>query len=67
MTERETPERTRENKRGSREGTGPILGPDETNEEEGGRTTEKAETKSRCMSAGVQGHHTDHPRVMVRA
>ena len=69
MIERETPERTRETKRGPREGAGPIFGPNETNEEEEeeeGRTTEEVETKIRCISAGVQGHHTDHPIIMVR-
>ena len=71
--QRETPEGTRETKRGSREGVGLILGPDETNEEEeeeeeeDNRTTEEGETKSRRISTGVRRHHTNRQRIMVRA
>ena len=70
-TERETPESKRK-KKGSREGEEPILGPDETNEaeeeeEEEERTRKEAETKSRCISAGVLKHHMDQQRIMVGA
>ena len=36
-------------------------------EEEIGRTTKEEESKSRCISAGVGRHHTDHQKIMVRA
>ena len=69
MTEKETPEGTRETNKGAREGAGPILGPNKTNEKEekDGRTIEEVETKSRRILAGVRKHHTNHHRIVVRA
>ena len=68
-TKRESPARTREKKRGTREGAGPILGSDKTSEEEeeNGGTTREEDATSRCIPAGVQGHHMDYSGTMVRA
>ena len=57
----------KETQRGTREGAGPIAGPNKTNKEEKESTTEEAETKSRCIPPSVRRHHTDHQRTLARA
>ena len=68
-TKRESPAKTKENKRGAREGARPILGSNETNEEkeDDSATTTEEDTKSRRIPASVRGHHTDNSGTMVRA